>query len=120
MTNSLCWTQTGANRLLWTYTHLLKVEYTRLLALLVDIGHLAVTIRSATCRDVCKPFLWQYNPMIVAVTYPPINIDLSKDEPDMILQRLDSNDWVNYKVDGKVVKSPVDIETLPQGKYRLV
>jgi hypothetical protein len=57
--------------------------------------------------------------MIVAGTSPPIYIDLGKNEPGMILQRLD-RDWVDYKVDGKVVKSPVDIDALPAGRYRLV
>ena len=28
--------------------------------------------------------------------------------------------WRDYLVDGKVVKSPVDIEKLPWGKYQLV
>jgi hypothetical protein len=28
--------------------------------------------------------------------------------------------WRDYKVDGKVVKSPVDIDSLPAGRYRLV
>jgi hypothetical protein len=37
----------------------------------------------------------------------------------MTLQRWDGK-WVNYKVDGKVVKSPVDIDALPFGRYRLV
>jgi hypothetical protein len=58
--------------------------------------------------------------MIVEGTHPPINIDLGKDEPGIILQCRDGNDWVNYKVDGKVVKSPVDIDSLPAGRYRLV
>ena len=31
----------------------------------------------------------------------------------MILQRREGNDWVNYQVDGKLVKSPVDIDSLP-------
>ncbi len=31
----------------------------------------------------------------------------------MILQRRDGKEWVNYKVDGKNVKSPVDIDALP-------
>ena len=38
----------------------------------------------------------------------------------MILQRRDGKDWVDYKVDGKVVRSPVDIDALPPGRYRLV
>jgi len=37
----------------------------------------------------------------------------------MILQRWD-REWVTVIEDGKVVKSPVDIEKLPAGKYRLV
>ena len=28
--------------------------------------------------------------------------------------------WRDYKVDRKVIKSPVDIEVLPTGRYRLV
>jgi hypothetical protein len=56
--------------------------------------------------------------MIVAGTYPPINIDLGKDEPGMTLQRREGREWVGYKVDGKVVKSPVDIDKLPPGRYR--
>jgi hypothetical protein len=28
--------------------------------------------------------------------------------------------WRDYNVDGETVKSPVDIDALPQGKYRLV
>jgi hypothetical protein len=37
----------------------------------------------------------------------------------MTLQRLE-DEWVDYKVDGKVIKSPVDIDALPAGRYRLV
>ena len=59
--------------------------------------------------------------MIVAGTSPPIWIDLGKDEPGMVLQRQDrGSEWVNVVMDGKVVVSPVDIEKLPPGKYRLV
>ena len=58
--------------------------------------------------------------MIAEGTYPPIQIDLGNDEPGMTLQRLDSKDWVDYKLDGKLVKSPVDIDALPSGRYRLV
>ena len=57
--------------------------------------------------------------MIVAGTSPLIYIDLGSDEPGMKLQRLDGREWVDYLVDGEVVKSPVDIEKLPAGKYRL-
>lgn len=38
----------------------------------------------------------------------------------MTLQRLEDGEWVDYKVDGEVVKSPVDIDALPAGRYRLV
>ena len=57
--------------------------------------------------------------MIVAGSYPPISIDLGKDEPGMILQRLEGREWVDYTVDGEAVKSPVDIDALPFGVYRL-
>ena len=60
--------------------------------------------------------------MIVAGTHPPIDIDLGKDEAGMTLQceyREDgSRVWRDYKVDRKVVKSPVDIDALPAGRYR--
>jgi hypothetical protein len=63
-------------------------------------------------------------PMIVAGTSPPIEIDLGKDEPGMILQFRDVERgyivWRDYLVGGKLVKSPVDIDTLPAGRYRLV
>jgi hypothetical protein len=58
--------------------------------------------------------------VIVAGTGPLIYIDLGKDEPGMFLQRLEKRVWVDYLVDGEVVKSPVDINKLPTGKYRLV
>ena len=57
--------------------------------------------------------------MIVAVTGPLIYIDLGKDEPGMVLQRRE-REWVDYMVDGEVIKSPVKIDKLPPGKYRLV
>jgi hypothetical protein len=57
--------------------------------------------------------------MIISGTHPSINIDLGSNEPGMILQRLD-REWVNYKIDGKLVKSPVDIDSLPAGRYRLL
>ena len=50
--------------------------------------------------------------MITTSTSPFLYIDWGEDEPGMILQRRDGNEWVNYKVDGKVVKSPVDIDEL--------
>jgi len=59
--------------------------------------------------------------VITARTYPPIHIDLGKDEPGMTLQREVKRDqWTDYQVDGEPVKSPVDLDALPAGKYRLV
>jgi hypothetical protein len=58
--------------------------------------------------------------MIISGTSPFLHIDWGMDEPDMTLQRQDGNDWVGYKVDGKVVNSPVDIDALPAGRYQLI
>lgn len=58
--------------------------------------------------------------MISAGTSPFIWIDYGKDKPGMKLQRLDGRERVDCKVDGEVVKSPVDIDKLPPGRYRLV
>ena len=50
--------------------------------------------------------------MIVAGTYPPVSIDLGKDEPGMTLQYRQIEGgyivWRDYTVDGEIVKSPVD------------
>ena len=60
--------------------------------------------------------------MITAGTYPLI--DLGKDEPGMILQYTVAERgtvvWRDYTVGGEVVLSPVDIDELPAGRYRLV
>ena len=59
-------------------------------------------------------------PCITAGSYPPISIDLGKDEPGMTLQREVKRDqWIDYLVNNKPVKSPVDLDALPAGKYRL-
>jgi len=47
-------------------------------------------------------------------------IDLGKDEPGMTLQRLEDRKWVDVIVDGQVVNSPVKIDKLPAGRYRLI
>ena len=61
--------------------------------------------------------------MIVSGTSPPVSIDLGKDEPGMTLQYRDVERgyivWLDVMKDGEVVKSPVDIDDLPTGKYRL-
>jgi hypothetical protein len=62
--------------------------------------------------------------MIVSGRHPPISIDLGKDEPGMSLQyrSVDRGHivWCDYTVDGEVVKSPVDIDALLPGAYRLI
>ena len=51
-------------------------------------------------------------------------IDLGKDEPGMTLQRRErvsgGYQWQDYQQEGKTVKSPLDLDSLPAGKYRLV
>ena len=62
--------------------------------------------------------------MIAAGSYPPVSIDLGKDEPGMTLQYRNVERgyivWRDYKVGGEVVKSPVDLDELPAGAYRLI
>jgi hypothetical protein len=62
--------------------------------------------------------------MIISGTHPPIHIDLGNNKPGMTLPRQDreggTDTWVDYLVDGEVVKSPVDIDELPMGFYWLV
>ena len=69
-------------------------------------------------------FLSQNDPMIVAGTSPLLHIDLGKDEPGMTLQRPYQEQgyfiWREVVRDDEVVKSPVDINKLPAGRYRLV
>ena len=56
--------------------------------------------------------------MITTSTSPFLHFDWGEDEPGMILQRRYGK-WVSYQVDGEVVKSPVDIDELLPGVYRL-
>jgi hypothetical protein len=64
------------------------------------------------------------HPMITAGTDKGIWIDPGKDEAGMTLQYRDVKNgyivWRDVMKDGKVVKSPVDIDKLPAGRYRLV
>ena len=59
------------------------------------------------------------NPMIVEGTSPLLYIDLGKDEPGMTLQHREHDKWVDVLKNGKAVKSPVDIDALPAGRYQL-
>ena len=59
--------------------------------------------------------------MIVSGTSPLLYIDLGSNKAGIVLQRRESSqDWKDYLKDGEVVKSPVDIDALPAGHYRLV
>lgn len=51
---------------------------------------------------------------------PSATFDLNKAEPGTKLQHLDRGVWRDCKVDGKQVITPIKIEALPPGKYRLV
>ena len=58
--------------------------------------------------------------MIVSGTSPLLYIDLGRNESGMTLQRRErGKDWQDYRKDGKVVRSPIDIDELPSGRYRL-
>jgi hypothetical protein len=53
-----------------------------------------------------------------------VYIDFGIDKPGMTLQREYREGrylvWRDYEEDGETVMSPVDIDALPSGKYRLV
>ena len=46
-------------------------------------------------------------------------LEPGENKPGMILQRQYHDIWMNVLMDGKMVKSPVDIDALPVGVYRL-
>jgi len=59
--------------------------------------------------------------MIIAGTYTDVWIDLGNDQPSLILQHKKRGDrWRDYMMDGKVVKSSVDLAKLQPRRYRLV
>ena len=49
-----------------------------------------------------------------------VEIDLGPDTPGMILQCREPDGWQDYRVEGERVLSPVDIESLQPGYYRLI
>jgi len=49
-----------------------------------------------------------------------VEIDLGPDTPGMVLQRREPEGWRDYRVDGEQILSPVDVETLQPGYYRLI
>ncbi len=48
-----------------------------------------------------------------------LEIDLDNDKPGRTLQRLHRDEWRDYRLQGKLVKSPVDIERQEPERYRL-
>ena len=48
-----------------------------------------------------------------------VEIDFGPDEPGAVLQRKEKGYWHDYLVDGVPVTNPLDVETLPPGRYRL-
>ena len=59
--------------------------------------------------------------MIVSSGHLGVWIDIGDNKPGMKLQRRErGQDWQNYLVNRRVVKSPVDIDALPSGRYRLI
>ena len=76
---------------------------------------------SGTGSGTATAYLWQHAIMIVSSGHKGVWIDIGNNKPGLILQQRKRGDrWRDYLVDGKQVVSPVDIETLPAGKYRLV
>jgi hypothetical protein len=49
-----------------------------------------------------------------------IVLDAGPNNPGDVLQRKESNEWLDFAPNGKVVRAPVDVRTLPPGEYRLV
>ena len=56
--------------------------------------------------------------MILSAGDLGIEIDFWANEPGAILQRKEEDGWRDYLIDGE--QAPVDIETLPAGRYRLL
>jgi hypothetical protein len=49
-----------------------------------------------------------------------VEIDLGRNAPGAILQRLESEVWYDYVIDGVLAVNPLDVKKLPPGFYRLV
>jgi hypothetical protein len=57
--------------------------------------------------------------MILSAGDLGIEIDFGTHQPGAILQRLEGAVWKDILVDGKPVREPIDLESLPPGRYRL-
>lgn len=47
-------------------------------------------------------------------------LDAGANNPGDVLQRREADGWVDFELNGEVVKAPVSIYDLPPGTYRLV
>jgi len=57
--------------------------------------------------------------MIYSAGHLGFEIDFGPDKSGAILQRKPKGYWRDYLVDGEPVVNPVDLESLPSGRYRL-
>ena len=48
-----------------------------------------------------------------------VEIDTGTNEPGDILQRKEPDGWRDYRIDGRLIHGPVDIETLVPGFNRM-
>jgi len=68
----------------------------------------------------CGPFLCHNARMLTLLTNNlGLQIDFGRNEPGDALQRQEGDYWKDYKLDGKPVTNPFDIESLQSGRYRL-
>ena len=47
-----------------------------------------------------------------------IELDFGRDQPGDVLQRRENGKWLDYLADGQAVTNPVNLKSLPPGKYR--
>jgi hypothetical protein len=47
-----------------------------------------------------------------------VTVDTGTNAPGVPLQRLEAGQWIDYQVNGKPVCWPVELASLPPGRYR--
>jgi hypothetical protein len=57
--------------------------------------------------------------MIIQAGDLGIEIDYGTNQPGAVLQRLEGSVWKDYLVDSEPVREPLDLESLPPGRYRM-
>jgi len=65
------------------------------------------------------PFLHNYLMVMLSAGDLGLELDFGRNEPGDILQRWERDSWRSFKMNGKLVRSPFDYQTLPPGRYRL-